>query len=100
MDMLVPMPIGLWIFSFVCDHVRVGGSANPAWTTVALYCIGGGIVGALLAARPGLIDFLSLPARPAPPMAFRIRSADASETAERERRAHVRRGLRDRRRPG
>ena len=62
--MLVPIPIGLWIFSFVCDLFHAGGSANPAWTTVALYTMGGGIVGALLAALPGLIDLLSLPAGP------------------------------------
>jgi uncharacterized membrane protein len=48
----------------VCDLFHVGGSANPAWTTVALYCMGGGIVGALLAALPGLVDLLSLPAGP------------------------------------
>ena len=34
------------------------------WTTVALYTMGGGIVGALLAAVPGLIDLLSLPPGP------------------------------------
>ncbi len=58
--MLIPIPIGLWIFSLVCDLVHAGGSNNPAWTTVALYTMGGGIVGALLAAVPGLIDLLSL----------------------------------------
>jgi uncharacterized membrane protein len=62
--MLVPIPIGLWIFSLVCDLVYAGGSTNPAWTTVAFYCMGGGIVGALAAALPGLIDLLSLPAGP------------------------------------
>jgi uncharacterized membrane protein len=62
--MLVPIPIGLWIFSLVGDLFVAGGSANPAWATVALYCMGGGIVGALLAALPGLIDLLSLPAGP------------------------------------
>jgi uncharacterized membrane protein len=62
--MLVPIPIGLWIFSLVCDLIHAGGSTNPAWTTVALYCMGGGIVGALLAALPGLIDLVSLPAGP------------------------------------
>ena len=62
--MLVPIPIGLWIFSLVCDLIHAGGSANPAWTTVALYTMGGGIVGALLAAVPGLIDLLSLPPGP------------------------------------
>jgi uncharacterized membrane protein len=62
--MLVPLPIGLWIFSLVCDLIQAGGSSNPAWATVALYCMGGGIVGALLAAVPGLIDLLSLPPGP------------------------------------
>ncbi len=62
--MLVPIPIGLWLFSLVCDLIHAGGSTNPAWTTVALYTMGGGIVGALLAAVPGLVDLLSLPAGP------------------------------------
>jgi uncharacterized membrane protein len=62
--MLVPIPIGLWIFSLVADLFVAGGSANAAWPTVALYTMGGGIVGALLAAVPGLIDLVSLPAGP------------------------------------
>lgn len=62
--MLVPIPIGLWIFSLVADLFQAGGSANPAWPTVALYCMGGGIVGALVAALPGLVDLLSLPPGP------------------------------------
>jgi uncharacterized membrane protein len=62
--MLVPIPIGLWIFSLVCDLFHAGGSANAAWSTVALYTMGGGIIGALLAALPGLVDLLSLPAGP------------------------------------
>jgi uncharacterized membrane protein len=58
--MLVPIPIGLWIFSLVCDviYVVVG---DPVWRIVALYTMVGGIVGALAAALPGLIDLLSLP---------------------------------------
>jgi len=62
--MLVPIAIGLWIFSLVGDLFHAGGSAQPAWTTVAYYCMGGGIAGALLAAVPGLIDLLSLPEGP------------------------------------
>jgi uncharacterized membrane protein len=62
--MLVPIPIGLWIFALVCDLIHMGGSTNPAWTTVAFYCIGGGILGALAAALPGLVDLLSLPEGP------------------------------------
>jgi uncharacterized membrane protein len=62
--MLVPLPIGLWIFSFVCDLIFAFGSGAPVWKTVALYTMVGGIVGALLAALPGLIDLLSLPPGP------------------------------------
>jgi uncharacterized membrane protein len=62
--MLVTIPIGLWVFSLVCDLIHAAGSSNPAWTTVALYTMGGGIIGALLAAVPGLIDLLSLPPGP------------------------------------
>ncbi len=62
--MLVPLPIGLWVFSFVCDLFFVFGSGAPAWSTVALYTMAGGIVGALAAAIPGLVDLLSLPPEP------------------------------------
>lgn len=58
--MLVVFPIGLWIFSFVCDLIHLLVSPNPIWSDVAFYCIGGGIVGAFLAAVPGFIDYLSL----------------------------------------
>jgi uncharacterized membrane protein len=56
---LVALPIGLWIFALVCDLVRAaGGAAN--WATVATYCVAAGIVGALIAAVPGLIDYFSI----------------------------------------
>jgi len=59
--MLIVFPIGLFIFSLVCDVVYHAGSANPFWKGMAFYSIGGGIIGALLAAIPGFIDYLSLP---------------------------------------
>ncbi len=60
--MLVPLPIGLWVFSLVCD-IAGHFAADPAtWKVVALYTIVGGIVGALLAAVFGFIDVVSLPA--------------------------------------
>jgi uncharacterized membrane protein len=61
--MLVTIPIGLWVFSFVCDLFVLSGRTG-AWPTVALYTMVGGIVGALLAAVPGFIDLLSLPDGP------------------------------------
>jgi uncharacterized membrane protein len=58
--MLVALPIGLWIFSLVCDVMYHAGPHNVYWKTVAFYTMAGGIVGALLAAIPGFIDYLSL----------------------------------------
>ncbi|HEV2617878.1 MAG TPA: DUF2231 domain-containing protein [Candidatus Acidoferrales bacterium] len=58
--MLVAFPIGLLVFSLVCDLIFVFGSHEPVWSEVALYTMGGGIIGAVLAALPGFIDFLSI----------------------------------------
>lgn len=35
--MLVPIPIGLWIFSLICDLVHRFGAASPNWETVAAW---------------------------------------------------------------
>jgi uncharacterized membrane protein len=59
--MLIPLPIGLWVFSFVCDLIFAFGAGVPVWKTVALYTMVGGVIGALIAAIPGLIDLISLP---------------------------------------
>lgn len=58
--MLVTIPIGLWVFSLVCDLVALRSADPGTWNTVALYALIGGIVGALAAAVPGLVDLLSL----------------------------------------
>jgi len=58
--MLVALPIGLWIFSLVSDVIYVMGWGPPVWNDVAFYAMAGGIVGALLAALPGLVDLVSL----------------------------------------
>ena len=58
--MLVPFPVALFVVAFLCDLARIiTGTTNPYWT-LAYYSIGGGLVGALLAALPGFVDFLSL----------------------------------------
>jgi uncharacterized membrane protein len=59
--MLVVFPIGLWVFSLVADLVYHWDLGSYTWSVVAYYTMAGGIVGALLAAVPGLIDLLSLP---------------------------------------
>src|SRR5678815_2972675 len=57
---LIPLPIGLWVFSLVADLVFLAGWGGATWKAVAWYTMGGGIVGAVLAAVPGLIDFFSI----------------------------------------
>ena len=58
--MLIPLPIGLWVFSLVSDIIFKAGWGGPVWNSVAFYTMAGGIVGALLAALPGLVDFTTL----------------------------------------
>ena len=58
--MLVSFPIALFVVALLCDIARIiSGTSTPYWT-LAYYSIGGGLVGALLAAVPGFIDYLSL----------------------------------------
>jgi uncharacterized membrane protein len=58
--MLVTIPIGLWVFSLVADLLALRSGTPQSWALVAFYTMVGGIVGALAAALPGLIDLLSL----------------------------------------
>ena len=64
--MLVPIAIGCFIFSFAADLICLAKGAGPnnLWNVLAYYTMIGGILGALAAAVPGLIDLLSLPAGP------------------------------------
>jgi len=58
--MLVAFPIALWIFSLICDFIYHAGPHNVFWKGVAFYTMVAGVIGALLAAVPGFIDYLSL----------------------------------------
>ena len=57
--MLVTFPIGLWMFSFICDLVHQSGGQD-LWYAMASYTMAGGIIGALLAAIAGGIDLFNL----------------------------------------
>ena len=58
--MIIPFPIALWVFSLVADVIYLWRD-NPVWKNyVAFYALLGGIIGAAVAAVPGLIDWLSL----------------------------------------
>jgi uncharacterized membrane protein len=60
-QMLIVFPLGLLATAAVFDilHLLTG---SPALATVSWYIIGAGVVGGLLAAPPGLVDWLSIPA--------------------------------------
>jgi uncharacterized membrane protein len=57
---IVPLPIGLWIFSIVSDLIFKLGWGGAVWNDVAFYTLAGGIIGALIAALPGFIDLTGL----------------------------------------
>jgi uncharacterized membrane protein len=57
---LIVYPLGLFSTSLVFDAMaRVGG--NSVWAAVAFYLIGAGIIGGLLAAVVGAVDWLGIP---------------------------------------
>jgi uncharacterized membrane protein len=55
--LLITLPIGLFIGTFLCDLV-FWWTANPAFATAAIWILGAGLIGAALAAVAGLIDFV------------------------------------------
>jgi len=69
--MLVTIPIGLWIFSLVCDFIALRSGNPGTWATASFYAMVGGILGALAAALPGLVDLLSLRRTPVLPTAVK-----------------------------
>src|SRR5262252_8322778 len=60
--MLVVFPMGLFVAALVFD-ILAQATGNPVWRTVAFYDIAAGVVGGLLAAVPGFVDYFSLEGR-------------------------------------
>ena len=58
--MLVVFPLGLLITSLIFDFIRLG-TGNGTWSLAAEYMIGAGVIGGLLAAVFGLVDWLAIP---------------------------------------
>ena len=68
---LIPIPIGLWVFSFVADLIFLW-RGNPIWAEyIAFYTLLGGIIGAALAAVFGMVDRLGMKETDAVPTANR-----------------------------
>jgi len=59
--MLIVLPLGLLGMSVIFDIIYLITN-DPAWTFVAFYMIGAGVIGGLLAAIFGLLDYLAIPA--------------------------------------
>ena len=58
--MLIVFPLGLLATSLVWDICRLA-TGNPTWGTIGFWTIVAGVVGGLLAAVPGFIDWLAIP---------------------------------------
>lgn len=54
--MLVPLPIGCWVATLICDLV-FWRTASEGWAVAAMWLLGAGLVTAVLAALAGLADF-------------------------------------------
>jgi uncharacterized membrane protein len=59
-QMVVAFPIGLLATAALFDAVYVAGGGSM-WAAVAFYMIGAGVVGGMVAAVFGLIDYLAIP---------------------------------------
>jgi uncharacterized membrane protein len=59
-QVLIVFPLGLLITAVIFDVVYFA-TGNDAFATVAFWCIAAGIIGGLLAALFGLIDWLNIP---------------------------------------
>jgi uncharacterized membrane protein len=58
--MLIAFPIGLFVTAVIFDIIHLA-SGTTLWALVAYYMIAAGIVGGLLAALFGFIDYLGVP---------------------------------------
>lgn len=58
--MLIAFPLALLPCSLICDLLAFAYPRNPHWPAAALYAMVGGVIGALVAAIPGVIDMLAL----------------------------------------
>src|SRR5262245_31318166 len=58
--MLIPFPIGLLVFSLLCDLIYAA-TGRLVWSQIAFYALAGGVIGGVVAAIPGLIDYRAIP---------------------------------------
>ena len=68
--MLIVFPVGLWVFALVSDLIVISTATPEIWYTVSFLAIIGGLIGAIAAAVPGLIDLVWLRKAPVRKLAF------------------------------
>jgi len=59
--MLIAFPIGLLVTAVIFDVLHLVTSGGP-WSTISYYMIAAGVIGGLVAAVFGFIDYLAIPA--------------------------------------
>lgn len=57
--MIIPFPFALWTFSLLADVMYLW-RGNEHWVLTAFYTLAGGLLGGIVAAIPGLIDWLAI----------------------------------------
>lgn len=60
-QMLIVFPLGLLATGVIFDIIRLI-TGNGTWSTVAYYMFGVGVIGGLIAAIFGFVDYLAIPA--------------------------------------
>lgn len=61
-QILIVFPLGLLGTAVIFDIIHLA-SANPRWAEISYWMIAAGVIGGLVAAPPGLIDWLAIPSR-------------------------------------
>ncbi|HEY8176666.1 MAG TPA: DUF2231 domain-containing protein [Gemmatimonadaceae bacterium] len=61
-QMLIPYPLALLTTAIIFDVVHLF-TGNPLWSTIAYWMIAAGIIGGLIAAIFGFLDWLAIPSR-------------------------------------
>jgi uncharacterized membrane protein len=59
--MLIVVPLGMFVTALVFDGLYYFGDRNPRWADVSFWMIVAGLIGGVVAAVPGWIDWAAIP---------------------------------------
>ncbi|MBY0396260.1 MAG: DUF2231 domain-containing protein [Thermoleophilia bacterium] len=60
-QMLIVFPLGLLVTSIAFDAIYSFGGQNPRWAEVSYWMIVSGLIGGVIAAAPGWVDWFAIP---------------------------------------